>query len=86
MAENTIVANHRRLFECRVQDRVVLHARALTNSDFAVVAAQHGTRPYRTVRSDCHRADHHCIWVHIRVGMDGRNLIAEGIDGHGFQP
>ena len=86
VAEDAIVTDHGWPFDSRVQHGVVLHTRALTNPDFTVVTTQHRTRPHRTVRTDGDRADNNGVWMHIRVRMDGRNLIAERIDGHSFQP
>ena len=54
VAEDAVVTNHGWVFESRMQHAIVLHAGALANPDFAVVATQHGARPHRTVGSDRH--------------------------------
>ena len=69
-------------FEGGVQHAVVLHARALADEDLAVVAAKHGAGPDRAVGADRDGADHHGIGMHVGVGMDGRDLVTEGVDGH----
>ena len=66
VAEHTAVADHGRPLGRGVQHRVVLHARALANSNLAPVATQHRSGPHRRVRTDRHRSDDH------RIGMDER--------------
>ena len=83
VADHAVVADDGRLLERGVQDAVVLHARACTDDDLAVVAAQHRAGPDRAVRADRDGADHHGVGMHVGVGMDGWNLVAEGVDGHG---
>ena len=65
-----------------VQHRAVLHRRARTDHDAALVAAQHGLGPDRGTGADHDVADDRRLLVHERLGIDLRFDVAERIQSH----
>ncbi len=65
-----------------VQHAAVLHAGARANADAVHVAAHHGQRPYRTVCTDLHVAQHHRRTVDEGPGPNFRSVLLEAANGH----
>ena len=82
MADDAIVANDRGLLRCRVDDRVVLDARARTNHDVSVVAAQHCPGPNRRLWSNADVSDDHRVRMDEGGRIDVRYKVSEGIQRH----
>lgn len=82
MAQHTVVTDDRRPERRGVQDGVVLHARASTDADLATVAAQHGPRPDRRVRTDGDLTDDHGVRMDVRRCVDRGFVFAERVDSH----
>jgi RimJ/RimL family protein N-acetyltransferase len=82
--DHAVGPDHGRPVMRGVHDRAVLHRGPLTDLDQAVVAAEHGAWPHRRPGGELHRADHHRVRVHVRIGVDDRDQVVEGVDGHGI--
>ena len=66
-----------------VDDAAVLDRGPGSDPDAAeLVAAEDGARPHRRLVAQLDVADDHGIGVDVRVGMDSRGEIAEGVDRH----
>ena len=80
--DHASVADHRREPGAGMDDRPVLHRGAGADGDRAVVAAEHGARPDRRLRSDGHITDDHGVRMDVGLGVDGGDEISELVDGH----
>lgn len=82
VADDTLVADHRRIDRSRVEHTVVLDARATPDADLPIVTTQDRTRPDTALGPERHRADDDGVRMDIGIGMDVGNQVVEGIDGH----
>lgn len=83
MPDDAVVADRRRYVVSRVQHGAVLNRCASSDANRLAVASDDGGRPDRRLFTNLYAPDDDGIGVNKGAGMDDRNSIAEGVDGHG---